>query len=303
VVQSQSFHLAEHVPEKMLALNQTLRGLGIPPDPAVLADFQKQAAEMKLWLRTNSLSVTSAPQRDSLNRIEAALDLYVMRTTRIVEENMRAGSSAKQKSISEQMEQESSPIPGLARELHAAEQAALDRFVKESRRSMANLFLQVLLSVGMALVLGLAAFRLIHVARIAPLKAKLVQSHSILEHQEKLASLGTLAAGVAHEVRNPLTAIKVRLHSLKRATPNNPSATDDLSVINHEIKRLERIVGDLLQFARPSAPELQTFLATTLFEQLKGLLGSQLEAADIGWHIEAPPEINLRAAPNNSSRS
>ena len=171
MVQSQSFHLAEHVPEKMLALNQTLRGLGIPPDPAVLADFQKQAAEMKLWLRTNTLSVTSAPQRDALNRMETALDVYVMRTTRIVEENMRAGSSAKQKPVWERLEQEASPFPGLARELHAAEQAALDRFVKESRRSMANLFLQVLLSVGMALVLGLAALRLIHVANLVSLKS------------------------------------------------------------------------------------------------------------------------------------
>src|ERR1035438_4430183 len=42
---------------------------------------------------------------------------------------------------------------------------------------------------------------------------------------------------------------------------------------------------------------MQPFLATTLFEQLKGLLGSQLEAAGIGWHIEAPPEISLRADP------
>ena len=92
---------------------------------------------------------------------------------------------------------------------------------------------------------------MIYVARIAPLKAELVQSHSLLGQQEKLASLGTLAAGVAHKVRNPLTAIKVRLHSLKRATPGNPSATDDLSVIHDEIKRLERIVGDFLAVCPP----------------------------------------------------
>lgn len=120
-VQDESFHLAEHVPEKMLALNETLRGLGVPPDPAVLADFQRQAAEMKLWIRTNRLSVTSAPQRDSLARIEAAFDNYVVRTTRIVEENMRVGSVAAPKSVMEQVEQEASPFTGLARELQTAE--------------------------------------------------------------------------------------------------------------------------------------------------------------------------------------
>jgi signal transduction histidine kinase len=297
VVQSPSFHLAEHVSQKMLALNQMLRGLGVPPDPVVMADFQRQAAEMKLWVRTNRPSVTSAPQRDILDRIEAALDDYVMRTTRIVEENTRAASGAKPTSVLDQVEQEASPIPALALELRAAEQAALDRFVKDSRRSMGNLYFHVLVSVGVALVLGLAALRLIHVARIAPLQAKLVQSHSLLAQQENLAALGTLAAGVAHEVRNPLTAIKLRLNSLKRATPGNPSATDDLAVINTEIKRLERIVNDVLQFARPPAPRLQTFAARTLFEQLQHLLGPQLEAAGIRLQLEALPETTVRADP------
>src|SRR5208282_3717674 len=170
MVQSESFHLAEHVEEKLLALNGTLRRLGVPPDPAVMADFQRQASEMKLWVQTNRLSVTSAQQRDSLNRIEAALDVYVVRTTRIVDENMRVGSSAKSKPVLESTAQETSQLLGQGRELRVAEQAALDRLVKESRRSMANLYIHVVAAVGVALVLGLATLRLIYVARIAPLR-------------------------------------------------------------------------------------------------------------------------------------
>lgn len=295
LVQSESFHLAEHVEEKLLALNGTLRHLGVPPDPAVLADFQRQASEMKLWLQTNRLSVTSARQRELLKRIEAALDVYVARATRIVDENTRVGSSANSKSVVEGLAQETSQLLGLGRELRTAEQAALDLLVKGSRRSMANLYTHVVVAVGVALVLGLAILRLIHVARIAPLRADLDRSRAILEEHEGLASLGTLAAAVAHEVRNPLTAIKVRLHSLKRAVPENPSANDDLSVIHNEVKRLERLVEDFMRFGRPSPPRMQVFAAATLFEQLKGLLGPQLEAAGVRWQIEAPPGVCVRA--------
>ena len=295
VVQSESFHLAEHLEEKMLTLKETLRSLDIRPDPAVMADFRRQTADMKRWVQTNRSSVISAQQRDVLDRIEAAFDVYVMKVNPILEENMQVASSTKPRPVLERVEPEAAQVLGLARELRVAEQAALDGFVKDSRRSMGNLYTHILVSVGLAFVLGLAALRLIHIARIAPLKAELVQSHSILEQKEKLASLGTLAAGVAHEVRNPLTAIKVRLHSLKRALAGNPSANEDLSVIHNEIKRLERIAGDFLEFARPSAPRRQTFAAAVLFEQVKRLLGPQLEDAGIRWKIEAPPEVCVRA--------
>jgi len=109
---------------------------------------------MKLWVRTNRLTVTSAPQRDILDRIEAALDDYVRRTTRLVEEHTRAASGADPKAVLERVEPEAPPIPALALELRAAEQAALDRFVKNSRRSVRELYYYVLVSVGVALVWG-----------------------------------------------------------------------------------------------------------------------------------------------------
>ncbi len=101
-------------------------------------------------------------------------------------------------------------------------------------------------------------------------------SRTHLERHEKLASLGVFAAGIAHEIRNPLTAIKVRLFSLKRSAPSISSVQDDVQVISDEINRLERIVSDFLQFARPPELECRPVNVTTLVNEVGNLLEPQL---------------------------
>lgn len=84
---------------------------------------------------------------------------------------------------------------------------------------------------------------------------------------EQLAAVGQLAAGMAHELRNPLTAVKAVLQLAE--TPSELSARD-LQVINEEVRRLEQSVQRFLDFARPPDPENRPV-------ELNGLLGDSVE--------------------------
>lgn len=78
-----------------------------------------------------------------------------------------------------------------------------------------------------------------------------------LVRQDRLAALGRLSAGVAHEIRNPLGIMKGSAELLKRRFGGLPGEEGLTDFILDEVSRLSRVVSDFLNFARPPAPELQ----------------------------------------------
>jgi PAS domain S-box-containing protein len=82
-----------------------------------------------------------------------------------------------------------------------------------------------------------------------------ITDQKMLEQQlvrsQKLESIGTLAAGIAHEVGNPLTSISSLVQVIQRTT-NDEAAKDKLELIKNQINRIARIIRDLVDFSRPS---------------------------------------------------
>jgi signal transduction histidine kinase len=142
---------------------------------------------------------------------------------------------------------------------------------------------------------GVALAWVVYRDMIAPLRVKLVESQALMERQEKLVSLGMLAAGVAHEIRNPLTAIKAALFIQQKKFRAGTQEFDDARLVEREILRLERIVNDFLLFARPAEPEMANLTPAALFQEIQSLFGHSLAGNHIQLRIEESPPLRIRA--------
>jgi signal transduction histidine kinase len=91
--------------------------------------------------------------------------------------------------------------------------------------------------------------------RVKEVGERLQRQQREMLRAEQLSAVGQLAASVAHEVRNPLTAVKLLVDAARRAPDRKALTRDDLDVIHGEVVRLEQTVQSFLDFARPPSPE------------------------------------------------
>ena len=113
--------------------------------------------------------------------------------------------------------------------------------------------------------------------KIQKTTADLRKTEAQLIRSEKLAALGQLAAGFAHEIRNPLTSINILIHSMREKPPSGDSYKEDFKVIEEEIHRINEIVDQFLRFAKPAPPLLEKTEVSSIFEETLQLLRPQIE--------------------------
>lgn len=115
------------------------------------------------------------------------------------------------------------------------------------------------------------------IKKIQTVNADLAKSQQSLIRSEKLAALGKMAAGLAHEIRNPLTSIKMLIFSLENELADQSHYRKDLEVIRQEINRLETLLQNFLDFARPQQPQLVPLRLHDSLKRVIHLMAPQLK--------------------------
>jgi len=110
--------------------------------------------------------------------------------------------------------------------------------------------------------------------------ARLEKAEEALRRRERLAALGEMAAGIAHEIRNPLGVVTSSAQLLESRLPDlKENQRRLLQIIMEEIDRMNRLIGDFLKFSRPAQPHLvQTDLAAFLRDKLDQIAPMAAEA-------------------------
>lgn len=116
------------------------------------------------------------------------------------------------------------------------------------------------------------------------------QVRGLIKDMEKFALVGRLAAGIAHSIRNPLTSVKMRLFSLERGLSLSEVQKEDFQVVAQEIRHIDTIVQNFLEFSRPPKLKMQRVSPSDIVDNALQLLRDRL--VSYGVEIKVNREID-----------
>ncbi len=164
-----------------------------------------------------------------------------------------------------------------------------------------NQYAEIILYHVVALIIGLLSAKERRQRRkiettsqeLARANEKLRQTVERLEQADRLAALGQLSAGVAHEIRNPLGSIKGSVEILETEIPVDHPKREFIEIIKEETARLNSIVADFLKFARPPLPSVEPTSVNELIDSTTTLVQKRAQQSRVEILRKQDPSLPL----------
>jgi signal transduction histidine kinase len=119
----------------------------------------------------------------------------------------------------------------------------------------------------------------------------LAQVQSTISYSRKLAALGRLTAGIAHEVKNPLNATMIHLELLKMRLGDAPEALEHVSVIAAQVRRLDEVVQGFLKFTRPEELRLRPVELAPIIDDIMPIIQAEAMPRHVEIRVEMPRDL------------
>jgi signal transduction histidine kinase len=128
------------------------------------------------------------------------------------------------------------------------------------------------------------------------LLARVVEMEEKLRASERLSALGLLAAEIAHEIRNPLTVMQMLFHALVETLQLDATSQRDAALISEKMRQMNRILDQVLSFARSSEPIKESIHPQQLFDDVFLLTRHKLQQQGIDVRSSVPENLPLLRA-------
>ena len=317
-----SFQAAEQLETSLLRQKGYLTYFFLNGNPKWLKEIDKNNLAFQAWLAKARESAATAPMEAILGRIAGEYQRYVKERQEVIDLYREGKKKEGAKRHWEVRRQYVSLLNLCARYKSMHEQAiAHSRSESRERARFINAFsLLAIIAVGL---LGLLLAYILLKQVLGPIRRlarettpahpssqgpnevtalshrvhslmedmgqaqiELERSQEHLAQAEKWALVGKLAAGAAHSIRNPLTSVKMRLWSMNRSVDLNIPEREDLEAISEEIRHIDTIVSNFLQFSRPQKLQQEKISPSEVVDQALKLMKNRLQLYGVNVKLE-----------------
>jgi signal transduction histidine kinase len=265
--------------------------IGIDPAEESAAVITERRKRLDAWLSDRRAAVNSEAERLIVEKIAAEARSYFIKLDELTVRTNGLRTPPDRDTVV-MFDDSVNRLQSIADDFAATHDEELRGLLQASLDSLLGMRNLIFVCLGLLLAAIAAVVALVYADVVRPLREQLVDREALLAKREKLAALGTLAAGVAHEIRNPLTAIKARLYTLRLLLSSDESR-EDVQAITKEVDRLERIVRDVLGYARPAEAALAPVELATWLREFGKFVEPELAAARIVLVVDAGEPVHV----------